>query len=102
MSLDLLVRLVPSDQWAGQFASSGLFAKFCSGINDQKASGANLGAYLALLCRICIINPKVFLELVQHVGSINEMGAEAQVEETLDAMWRAVSARFEAVGEGEH
>lgn len=89
-SIDVLIRLIPSHIWGQTFASTGLMAKLCKEIDNEKSSGAVLAAYLGTLSRMIVADPQAFVALVHHVGSASGRGDHAQLEETLDAMWRAV------------
>jgi hypothetical protein len=90
-SIDLLVRVVPVEILTQTFAATGLMAYLCKEIDNEKSSGSVLAAYLGTLSRLIVVDPRAFLVMVQHVGSTNGLGEHAQVEMTLDAMWRAVS-----------
>jgi hypothetical protein len=99
-SIDLLVRVVPVEILTQTFAATGLMAYLCKEIDNEKSSGSVLAAYLGTLSRMIVVDPHAFLVMVQHVGSTNGLGEHAQVEMTLDAMWRAVSlfsSHFEGV-----
>lgn len=91
-SLQLVVRVVSKDIWSQAFASVGMVAKFCKEIDNDKSSGTVLAAYLCTFCQMILVDAALFIALVEHVGSQNGTTPYKQLEETLDAMWRAVGS----------
>jgi hypothetical protein len=89
-TLSLLVRTTPLSTLAPQLLDSGIFQHILTALEDDKASGLILAAYLEILSRIAMIDPNIFLQLVAHTGA-----GEKPLEVVLDALWR----NFDYVGE---
>lgn len=100
-SFETILICCPASIWASYLASSGLMRYLCFALDDEKSSAALLGGTLVTFARMIVSDPKVFMELVRHVGdqdTTGKQGRERQVEVTLDAMWRAMD--YLQVGQG--
>jgi hypothetical protein len=73
---------------------AGIFQHILTALEDDKASGIILAAYLDVLARIAMIDPNVFLQMVAETARRNGRDGEKQLEEVLDALWR----NFDYVG----
>jgi hypothetical protein len=89
-TLSLLVRITPISTLAPQLLATGIFEHILTALEDDKASGLILAAYLDILARLAMIDPGIFLQMVGHTGS-----GDKPLEVVLDALWR----NFDYVGE---
>ena len=94
-SLSLLIRTAPIQDLAPLLINSGIFSGIITALEDDKASGLILAAFLDVLARIAMIDPQIFLRMVGEVGKHNHRDPAKVLEEVLDAMWR----NFDYVGE---
>lgn len=94
-SLQLLVKIGPLDQLAGMLLQSGLFAFTLHALEDDKASGQTLAAFLGVLSRIAMRDPQIYLQLVAEQARQSSRDGHKLLEEALDSMWR----NFDYVGE---
>ena len=94
-SLSIVIRLAPLPTTAPVLLDSGIFQHILTALEDDKASGINLAAYLDVLMRIAIIEPNVFVQMVIECARRTGRDGEKVLEETLDAIWR----NFDYVGE---
>lgn len=90
----LLVHISPLEQFAGLFIESGMFNHILVALEDDKASGTILAAYLAILSRVALRDPNIFLQLVAEQARRNGLDERKQLEQVLDAVWR----NFDYVG----
>ena len=94
-SLQLLVQIGPLDQLAGMLLQSGLFAFTLHALEDDKASGQTLAAFLGVLSRIAMRDPQIYLQLVAEQARQSSADGHKLLEGALDSMWR----NFDYVGE---
>nr|XP_018264314.1 uncharacterized protein I303_02479 [Kwoniella dejecticola CBS 10117]OBR86472.1 hypothetical protein I303_02479 [Kwoniella dejecticola CBS 10117] len=95
VTVTLLVRTAPLSQLAPLLLHSGIFQHIATALEDDKASGLILAAYLEILSRIAMLDPNIFLQMVaESARSQHKEGAKV-LEEVLDALWR----NFDYVGE---
>jgi len=94
VTISLLVRIAPLDQLAVNFVNAGLFNHILFALEDDKASGHILAAYLGILARISLRDPNMFLQFVAEQARRNNRDERKQLEEVLDAVWR----NFDYVG----
>ncbi|OCF32339.1 hypothetical protein I316_06007 [Kwoniella heveanensis BCC8398] len=95
LSLSLLIRTAPLDKFAPLLLHSGIFQHITTALEDDKASGLILAAYLDILSRIAMINPNIFLQMVSESARMQNREDAKLLEEVLDALWR----NFDYVGE---
>ena len=74
---------------------SGIFQHIVTALEDDKASGLILAAYLEILSRIALADANGFLQIVAEVARRQNVDAYKMLEEVLDALWR----NFDYVGE---
>jgi uncharacterized protein (DUF736 family) len=94
VTMSLLVHIAPLQQLAGFFVDAGLFNHILVALEDDKASGTILAAYLGILSRIALRDPNMFLQFVAEQARRNHRDERKQLEEVLDAVWR----NFDYVG----
>lgn len=94
-TLQLLVQIGPLEQLAGMLLQSGLFAYTLHALEDDKASGQTLAAYLGVLARIAMRDPNIYLQIVAEQARMAQRDGHKVLEEALDSMWR----NFDYVGE---
>ncbi|WVQ94582.1 hypothetical protein IAU59_001662 [Kwoniella sp. CBS 9459] len=95
LSLSLIIRTAPLDKFAPLLLHSGIFQHITTALEDDKASGLILAAYLDILSRIAMINPSIFLQMVAESARMQNRDDAKLLEEVLDALWR----NFDYVGE---
>lgn len=93
-TIGLLVHIAPLEQLAGAFVNAGLFQHILQALEDDKASGTTLAAYLHILSRIALRDPAMFLLFVGEQARRNSRDERKLLEEVLDALWR----NFDYVG----
>lgn len=93
-TLSLAVQVAPLPLLAPSLISSGLYSHILQSLEDDKASGLILAAYLSILSRIALRDPHLFLELTAEQA--RQSGRDSKLlEEVFDAIWR----NFDYVGE---
>ncbi|WVF67040.1 hypothetical protein IAT40_001783 [Kwoniella sp. CBS 6097] len=95
LSLSLIIRTAPLDKFAPLLLHSSIFQHITTALEDDKASGIILAAYLHVLSRIAMINPTVFLQMVAESARMQDREDAKLLDEVLDALWR----NFDYVGE---
>ncbi|ORY25236.1 armadillo-type protein [Naematelia encephala] len=95
ISLSLLIRVAPLGPLALLLLDSGIFQFILAALEDDKASGLILAAYLDLLARIALLDPQIFLQMVSETARRQGRDESKVLEEVLDALWR----NFDYVGE---
>ena len=91
----LLVRATPLQELAPLLLDTGVLNHILAALEDDKASGVILAAYLDILARIAMIDPAAFLFLLAGQAKRGSKDPAKQLEEALDAVWR----NFDYVGE---
>ncbi|WWC87587.1 uncharacterized protein L201_002477 [Kwoniella dendrophila CBS 6074] len=91
----LLVRTAPLTDLAPLLLHSGIFQHITTALEDDKASGMILAAYLEILSRIAMLNPTLFLQLLSESAKMQNRDGLKLLDEVLDALWR----NFDYVGE---
>ncbi|WVW79847.1 hypothetical protein I302_101817 [Kwoniella bestiolae CBS 10118] len=94
-TISLLVRTAPLAQLAPLLLHSGIFQHITTALEDDKASGLILAAYLEILSRIAMLDPRIFLQLVAESARMQNRDGVKLLDEVLDALWR----NFDYVGE---
>lgn len=94
-TLQTLVQVAPMQELAPALIDSGLYNRILTALEDDKASGTILAAYLGILARIAIREPAPFFQLAQEQALRNGRDGRKQLDEIFDAMWR----NFDYVGE---
>nr|XP_031857373.1 uncharacterized protein CI109_007237 [Kwoniella shandongensis]KAA5524445.1 hypothetical protein CI109_007237 [Kwoniella shandongensis] len=94
-TISLLVRTAPLNQLATLLLSAGIFQHITIALEDDKASGQILAAYLEILSRIAMVDPNGFLQMVGESARRQSKDGSKLLEEVLDALWR----NFDYVGE---
>lgn len=94
-TISLLIRTAPLQSLAHHLLDAGIFQHAITALDDDKASGLILAAYLEILSRIAMIDPNVFLQMVAETARRGGRNGEKDLEVVLDAMWR----NFDYVGE---
>ncbi|WWD16828.1 hypothetical protein CI109_101260 [Kwoniella shandongensis] len=82
-------------QLATLLLSAGIFQHITIALEDDKASGQILAAYLEILSRIAMVDPNGFLQMVGESARRQSKDGSKLLEEVLDALWR----NFDYVGE---
>ncbi|WWC98998.1 hypothetical protein V866_005892 [Kwoniella sp. B9012] len=95
VTVSLLIRTAPLAQLAPLLLHSGIFQHITTALEDDKASGLILAAYLEILSRIAILDPRIFLQLVAESARMQSRDGQKLLDEVLDALWR----NFDYVGE---
>ncbi|WWD08730.1 hypothetical protein V865_006843 [Kwoniella europaea PYCC6329] len=95
VTVSLLIRTAPLAQLAPLLLHSGIFQHITTALEDDKASGLILAAYLEILSRIAILDPRIFLQLVAESARMQNRDGQKLLDEVLDALWR----NFDYVGE---
>ena len=87
-TLSLLVRTAPLSHLAHSLIDASIFQNIIAALEDDKASGQILAAYLEVLSRIALIDPHVFLQMVTETALRQGRDGTKVLDEVLDAMWR--------------
>lgn len=87
-SLSLFTRTAPINHLAPLLLDSGIFAHILVALEDDKASGTILAAYLDILMRIALVDPNALLQMIAETARRQGKDGEKVLEETLDAIWR--------------
>ncbi|OCF78224.1 hypothetical protein I204_00161 [Kwoniella mangroviensis CBS 8886] len=95
VTVSLLIRTAPLAQLAPLLLHSGIFQHITTALEDDEASGLILAAYLEILSRIAILDPRIFLQLVAESARMQNRDGQKLLDEVLDALWR----NFDYVGE---
>ncbi|WRT65380.1 uncharacterized protein IL334_002323 [Kwoniella shivajii] len=95
VTVSLLVRAAPLAQLAPLLLHSGIFQHIITALEDDKASGLILAAYLDILSRLAMLDPVTFLQMVAESARLQNRDSAKLLEEVLDALWR----NFDYVGE---
>ncbi|WWC68913.1 uncharacterized protein I206_102849 [Kwoniella pini CBS 10737] len=95
VTVTLLIRAAPLSQLAPLLLHSGIFQHITTALEDDKASGLILAAYLEILSRIAMLDPNIFLQMVAESARMQSKEGAKLLEEVLDALWR----NFDYVGE---
>ncbi|WVQ62887.1 uncharacterized protein L199_001036 [Kwoniella botswanensis] len=88
VTVSLLIRTAPLAQLAPLLLHSGIFQHITTALEDDKASGLILAAYLEILSRIAILDPRIFLQLVAESARMQNRDGQKLLDEVLDALWR--------------
>jgi hypothetical protein len=91
----LLVRTAPLTHLAHHLLDSGIFTYFLDALEDDKASGLILAAFLEILSRIAMIDANAFIAMVAESARRESKDGHMILEQVLDALWR----NFDYVGE---
>ena len=94
-TISLTVRLTPLSQLAPLLLNSGVFQHILTALEDDKASGLILAAYLEILARIALADAHGFLLMIGEAEKRQSAASEKLLEECLDAVWR----NFDYVGD---
>ena len=94
-TISLMVRLSPLSALAPLLIQFNIFQRIVFALEDDKASGLILAAYLEILSRIILADPSGFLQITFEAARVQEKDASKMLEEVLDAFWR----NFDYVGE---
>lgn len=94
-TVSLWTRIAPLPVISSLLLQAGIFHHITTALEDDKASGLILAAYLEILSRIAMNNPNVFLQMVEESAKIQSQDVHKLLEEILDAVWR----NFDYVGE---
>ncbi|WOO78855.1 Importin-11 [Vanrija pseudolonga] len=87
-TVHLLVQTAPLESLAHSLLESGLYNHILQALEDDKASGTILAAYLFILARIALRDPTIFLQLASEQARISHRDGHKLLEEVFDAMWR--------------
>ncbi|KAK8861272.1 hypothetical protein IAR55_002091 [Kwoniella newhampshirensis] len=88
LSISLLIRTAPLAQLAPLLLHAGIFQHITVALEDDKASGLVLAAYLEILARIAMVDPNMFLQMVGESARMQSKDGAKLLEEVLDALWR--------------
>ena len=94
-TISLLVRTTPIAQLGPLLLDADIFQHILAALEDDKASGMILAAYLEIIARIILADPNAFLHMVSESARRSNRPGEKVLEETLDAFWR----NFDYVGD---
>ncbi|KAL0242199.1 hypothetical protein I308_105828 [Cryptococcus tetragattii IND107] len=94
-TVSLWTRIAPLPVISSLLLQAGIFHHITTALEDDKASGLILAAYLEILCRIAMSNPNIFLQMVEESATIQSQDVHKLLEEILDAVWR----NFDYVGD---
>ncbi|KIR32027.1 hypothetical protein I352_05656 [Cryptococcus deuterogattii MMRL2647] len=94
-TVSLWTRIAPLPIISSLLLQAGIFHHITTALEDDKASGLILAAYLEILCRIAMSNPNIFLQMVEESATIQSQDVHKLLEEILDAVWR----NFDYVGD---
>ncbi len=94
-SLALLIRTAPLPHLAPLLFDASIFQGIITALEDDKASGLILAAYLEIFARIALIDPHIFVQMVTETASRQRRDGHKVLEEVLDALWR----NFDYVGD---
>ena len=94
-TLSLCIRSVPLSYLAPLLLDSEIFQHIIAALEDDKASGLILAAYLEILSRIALADPNGYISMVQEASTRQNRPFDKQFDECLDAMWR----NFDYVGD---
>ncbi|ORX36457.1 armadillo-type protein [Kockovaella imperatae] len=94
-TLSLSVRVAPLSQWAPLLLDSDIFANVIAALEDDKASGLILAAYLEILARLALVDPAGYLGMIKESAMRQGRDFEKLLDECLDAIWR----NFDYVGD---
>lgn len=84
----MLARTAPLGQLAQLLLDAGIFQHILAALEDDKASGLILAAYLDILSRIALADPAIFLQMVAETARRQNRDGDKVLEESLDALWR--------------
>ncbi|WVQ83491.1 hypothetical protein IAT38_005632 [Cryptococcus sp. DSM 104549] len=94
-TLSLWVRIAPLPALAPLLLHAHIWQHITTALEDDKASGTVLAAYLEILGRVAMGDPNLFLQIVGQAAGAAGGDAGKALEEVLDALWR----NFDYVGE---
>ena len=94
-TISLTVRLTPLSQLAPLLLDSEVFQHILIALEDDKASGLILAAYLEILARIALADANGFLLMIAEAEKRQHTPTDKLLEECLDAVWR----NFDYVGD---
>jgi hypothetical protein len=87
-TISLLVRVSSLAQLAPLLLDAGVFQHVLSALEDDKASGIILAAHLEVICRIALIDPNVYLQMIAETARRTNRDGDKVLDEALDALWR--------------
>lgn len=87
-TISLLVRTTPLNLLAPHLIEAGIFQHITFALEDDKASGLILAAYLEILSRIILADAQGFLHIATESARVQQRDAHRTLEEILDAFWR--------------
>ncbi|WVQ77454.1 hypothetical protein IAR50_007140 [Cryptococcus sp. DSM 104548] len=93
-TLVLWISLAPIPSLCPHILQSGIFHQITQSLEDDKASGQILAAYLDVLARIAISDAGIFLQIVADAAAMEQKDPHQLLDEVLDAIWR----NFDYVG----
>ena len=94
-TISLMVRVTPLSSLAALLVETDIFKHIVDALEDDKASGIILAAYLEILARIVLADAGGFLQIVFESARVSGKDGVKMLEEVLDAMWR----NFDYVGD---
>lgn len=94
-TVSLLVRLTPLNTLAPYLIEAGIFQHITIALEDDKASGLILAAYLEILSRIILADAPGFIQIASESARVQNQDPHKALEEIFDAFWR----NFDYVGE---
>jgi len=83
-----MIRLSPLSALAPLLIQYNIFQRIVFALEDDKASGLILAAYLEILSRIILADPNGFLQIAFEAARVQGKDATKMLEEVLDAFWR--------------
>ncbi|WVN87256.1 uncharacterized protein L203_102433 [Cryptococcus depauperatus CBS 7841] len=95
VTISLWIRTSPLPALSPHLLRAGIFHHITGALEDDKASGPILAAYLEILVRIAMTDPAIFLQMIQESAKLQNKNSCKLLEEALDAIWR----NFDYVGD---
>ncbi|WVO14781.1 hypothetical protein L204_102419 [Cryptococcus depauperatus] len=95
VTISLWIRTSPLPALSPHLLRAGIFHHITEALEDDKASGPILAAYLEILVRIAMTDPAIFLQMIQESAKLQNKDSCKLLEEALDAIWR----NFDYVGD---